>query len=155
MAKKAKAVKKKAQLVVDDLLVGETIPDLHGEDVEITEDLVEQMHRFEQGSNTHALWKNKITGSFLFWRMNEEKKAETIEELEEQVVEELEEEGWGTEEEDELDEAIEEEVVSDEDLMLDAKEDYAIEYNIKGGAEKVNTGSKKFKAFFEKFKESE
>lgn len=68
MAKKAKkAVKQRAQLIVDDLLVGEFIPDLHGEDVEITEDLVEQMHRFEQGSNTHALWKNKITGSFLFF----------------------------------------------------------------------------------------
>ena len=147
MAKKAKAVKTKEQLVVGDLLVGETIPDLHGEDVEITEDLIEQMRRFEQGSKTHALWKNKVTGSFLFWQMNEVKKAEAVEEVEEE--EELDEEDF-----EELEEDLEEDV-DEADLILDAKEDYAVEYNIKGGADKVNIGTKKFKAFFEKWKQSE
>ena len=100
MAKKAKAVKQRAQLIVDDLLVGEFIPDLHGEEIEIDDDLIEQMRRFEKESKKNAIWKNKITGSFLFWQMNEEKKAE-------ETIEELEEEGWGTEEAD-MEEAIEE-----------------------------------------------
>ena len=87
MAKKSKkVVKTKEQLVVDDLIVGENVKDLHGEDVEITEELIEKMEQFEQESNAHALWKNKVTGSFLFWNMpKKEKKSK--EEVDEEEIE--------------------------------------------------------------------
>ena len=165
MAKKKpkQVVQKEEQMTVDDLSVGDVIPDLHDIDVEITDDLIEQMRKFEQEGKTHAIYRKKITGSFLFWRMNKDKpkkkkkpkKTEEIEieEFVEEITEdeELEETLGELEEETKLDEMIEEEVESEEDLMLDAIEDYKTEYNVKT----VKTNSKKFKEFFKKFKESE
>ena len=173
MTKKAKVVQKKEQLIVDDLIVGETIPDLHDQNIEITDDLIEQMKKFETENKSHAIWRDKITGSFLFWKMNKDKPpkkkkpGKKPKKVEEEIeIEEYDEELEFDEEEEmeqaieevieeSLEEAIEEQVVSEEELLLDAKGDYASEFNIKGGAKNVNTKTKKFKAFFEKFKESE
>ena len=48
-----------------------------------------------------------------------------------------------------VEEIIEEEVVDEENQMLDAIADYKAEYNVK----KVNVNTKKFKAFFEEWKQ--
>ena len=173
MTKKAKKPEpKKEQMTVDDLLVGNIVPDLHGVDITIDDDLIDEMRQFEKEGKTHAIYRGNITGSFLFWQMNKDKpktkkkakkpkKAEEvieIEDLEEETIEELTDEGWGTEEELEeieettkLDEAIEEQVVDEENLKLDAIEDYKVEFNVKN----VKTNSKKFKTFFEEWKQSD
>lgn len=53
-------------------------------------------------------------------------------------------------EEEELEEIdeLEEEIVNEEDMMLDAIEDYKNEFGVK----KVDTNTKKFKIFFEEWK---
>ena len=50
-----------------------------------------------------------------------------------------------------FDEALEEQIEDEENLLLDCIEDYKAEYNVKI----VRTDSKKFKEFFEKLKQSE
>jgi len=50
-----------------------------------------------------------------------------------------------------LDEAIEDEAVDEENLLKDAMADYQAETGVK----KVNTNTKKFKAFFEEWKKAE
>lgn len=50
-----------------------------------------------------------------------------------------------------FDEALEEQIEDEENLLLDCIEDYKAEYNVKI----VRTDSKKFKEFFEKWKQSE
>jgi len=53
--------------------------------------------------------------------------------------------------EESLDEAMDSLVEDEKNELLDCIEDYKTEYNVK----KVNTNTKKFKAFFENWKESE
>lgn len=140
--KKVKGVKVEV-LTLENISVGDIVPDLHGEDVEITDDLIEQMRRFEQESKKSAIYKNKITGTFLyfkFYEYNPQKKKEKKKpgrkpkKVDEDVnIEELE----------------EEEIINEENMMLDAIEDYKAEFNVK----KVNTNTKKFKAFYNEWKQ--
>ena len=145
-AKKVKEVKSQEKLTLDNLESGRILSDStkNPQEWNITDDLIEQMRRYEQESKKSAIWKNKITGMFLFFKCYEDnpqekkksgKKPKKIEE------EELE----------DLDEAIETEVEDEESLLLDCIEDYKAEYNVK----KVNTNTKKFKEFFEKWRQSE
>jgi len=144
MAKKIKQAKSEEKLSLDNISVGDIIPDLHDEEIEITDDLIEQMRKYEQETKKSAIWKNKITGTFLYFKWFEDNPEEKLKtkkkpgrkpkKVEEDVeIEEL------------------EELVDEEDLMLDAIEDYKAEYGVK----KVNTNTKKFKAFFEEWKSSE
>lgn len=152
MSKKEKKVKK-VQLTLDNMKAGMTMKDLHGKDVQVDNDLIEQMRRYEQESNKSAIWKNKITGNFLYFKYYEDnpqekkskKKPKAKEEIEDEELEELEEALEAIE----LDEEEEEEEDTDEEsLMLDAMADYKTEYNIKG---KIKTNTKKFRAFFEEW----
>ena len=77
MAKKGKEVKNEV-LTLDNLESGMTILDLHDEEVEITEDLIEQMRRYDQESKKNAIWKNKITGMFLFFKYYEDHPEEKM-----------------------------------------------------------------------------
>ena len=171
MTKKVKEVKSEEKLNLDNISVGDKILDLHDEEVEITEDLIEQMRRFEQETNKSVIWRNKITGTFLFYKWYEDhpeeklktkkkpgRKPKKAEELIEEEVdeEELDEEEIEAEIEadelEEIEEAIEEKVVDEENLLKDAIADFKSEFNIKG---KVNTNTKKFKKFFEEWKKAE
>ena len=78
MAKKAKEVKSEEKLSLENLESGMIIPDLHDEDVEITDDLIEQMRRFEKDTKKSAIWRNKITGSFLYFKWLEENPQEKV-----------------------------------------------------------------------------
>jgi len=149
------------------LKIGMTIPDLHGEDTKVDNDLINQMKAFEKTNpKSNAIWKGKITGTFLYYKYYEDNPAEKnkkkkpgrkpkakVEEEEIEVEDELEEMEQAVEEviEESLEQEIEAEVQSEEEMLLDAMEDYKVEYNVK----KVNTDTKKFKAFFEEWKESE
>ena len=123
------------KLPLENIKVGDIVPDLHGENIEITDDLIEQMRQFEQETKKSAIWRNKITGSFLFYKWNIEHPEEKVE----KVIDKS------------LNEAIEKEVVDEENKLLDVVADYKAEYNVK----KVNTNTKKFKAFYEEWKQAE
>jgi len=135
MAKKAKQTNLNDKLSLDNVNVGDKILDLHDEEIEITDDLIEQMRNFEMESKKSAIWRNRITGSFLLYKWMEENPQEKVE----KVIEES------------LDETIEEQVVDEENELLDAMEDYKMEYNVKS----VRANSQKFKQFFYKWKQSE
>jgi len=145
MTKKVKEVKEKTQLTLDGIKTGMTIPDLHGKDMKITDDLIEQMRRFEKDTKKSAIWRNVITGSFLYYKWTEEnpqeKKVKKPKKVEEESIEEVIEES--------LDEAVEEQVVDEENELLDAMEDYKSEYHVKS----VRANSQKFKQFFYKWKQ--
>ena len=142
MAKKneqVKEVKSEEKLSLENLKVGMTIQDLHDEEIEITEDLIEQMRQYEQETNKSVIWRNKITGTFLFYKYVEDHPEEKLKTKKKpgrkpKNVEEI----------------IEEEIVDEENQMLDCIEDYKSEFNVK----KVNVNTKKFKAFFEEWKSS-
>ena len=55
------------------------------------------------------------------------------------------------EEDVDIEEAIEENIIDEENELLDCIADYKVEYNVT----KVNTNTKKFKVFFEEWKKSE
>ena len=130
MTKNEKEVKNKIQLTLDDLKSGMVIKDLHDEDVNVDEDLIEQMRRFEQETKMHAIWRGKVTGMFLRFKY-----IENHPDFAEKKVKEV----------------IEKQVKDEENMLLDAIEDYKAEFNVKT----VKTNSKKFKEFFEKWKQSE
>ena len=112
----------------------------------VDDDLIAQMRRYEQESNKSAIWKNKITGMFLFFKYYDdhpEEKKESKKRGRKPKQDEI-------DEEEEIEQAIEE-VADEENLLLDCIEDYKIEFNVK----KVNTNTKKFKAFFEEWKKIE
>jgi len=133
MAKKAKQTKLNDKLSLENINVGDKILDLHNEEIEITEDLIEQMRKYEQESKKSSIWRGKVTGSFLYFKWIEEHPEEKVE----KVIEES------------LDESIEEQVVDEENELLDCIEDYKMEYNVKS----VNVKSQKFKQFFYKWKQ--
>jgi len=140
MAKKVKEVKSEEKLTLDNISVGDKILDLHDEKIEITEDLIEQMRKYEQETKKSVIWRNKITGTFLFFKYVEDHPEEKLKTKKKpgrkpKKVEEL----------------IESEIVNEEDMMLDAIADYKAEYNVS----KVNVNTKKFKAFFEEWKQSD
>jgi len=146
MAKKIKQVKKEEKLSLENISVGDKILDLHDEEIEITEDLIEQMRKYEQDTKKSAIWKNKITGTFLYFKWYEDNPEEKL-----KTKKKPGRKPKKTEEDVEIEELEENDLLNEEDLMLDAIEDYKAEFGVK----KVNTNTKKFKAFFEEFKQSE
>ena len=108
------------------------------------------MRRFEKDTKKSAIWRGKVTGSFLYFKWMEENPQEK-KEKKKSGRKKVEEEELEVEEaiEESLEEVIEEEISDEENFMLDAIEDYKAEFGVK----KVNTNTKKFKAFFEKWKE--
>jgi len=175
MVKKATdSVEKKVQMTIDGLKVGMSIPDLHGTKIKVTKNLISQMRAFEkENPKSHAIWKDKITGTFLYFKYYEDnpveknakakpkpKKVVEIEEDEElefdeedleEEIDEDEELEEALEEVNKLDELIEVEVDDEENLLKDAMADYQAETGVK----KVNTNTKKFKKFFEEWKKAE
>ena len=146
MAKKKKEVKesepKKKQMTLDDIIVGMTVPDLHDVDMEITDDLLMEMVQYETETKKSPIYRNKITGSFLFWQMpKNNKKPKDTKKILEQAIEDV----------TEIEQEIEAELIDEENLILDAMEDYRMEFNVK----KVNTNTKKWKTFFEEWKQAE
>ncbi len=139
-AKKIKQVKSEEKLSLEKIKVGDVIPDLHDEEVEITEDLIEQMRQYEQETNKSVLWRGKITGRFIFFKYYKDHPEEKLKTKKKpgrkpKNVEEI----------------IEEEVLDEENQILDAMADYKAEFNVS----KVNVNTKKFKAFFEEWKKTE
>ena len=107
------------------------------------------MRRYEQESNKSAIWKNKITGIFLFFKYYDdhpEEKTKTKKKpgRKPNIVEDE------IDEEEEIEQEIEEQITTEENELLDCIEDYKAEFNVKA----VKTNSKKFKEFFEKWKQS-
>ena len=146
MAKKTKQVKSEEKLSLENISVGDIILDLHDEEVEITDDLIEQMRRYEQETNKSVIWRNKITGTFLFYKYVEDHPEEKLKTKKKP--------GRKTkkvEEDVDIEELIESEVEDEENLMLDCIADYQEKYGVKT----VNTNTKKFKKFFEEFKQAE
>ncbi len=138
--KKAKSEpeKKKIQLNLDGLKAGMVIKDLHNVDVNVDDDLIAQMRRFEQETKQHAIWRGTVTGMFLRFKYIQDN-PDFAEKKVKEVIEE------------ELEEVIEKQVKQEEDELLDCMEDYKSKYHVKT----VNTNTKKFKAFFEKWKQSD
>jgi len=150
MAKKSKQVKnkeKEEKLTINNISVGDVISDStrNPKEWEITDDLIKLMRSYEQESEKNAIWKGKITCKFLFFKYYKDNPQEKKKSKKSKKVEEVE-----FDEEEEIEQAIEE-VVDEENLLLDAMEDYKTEYNVK----KVNTNTKKFKTFFEEWKKSD
>ena len=81
MAKKTKQVKEvnsEEKLSLENISVGDIILDLHDEEIEITDDLIEQMRKYEQETKKSAIWKNKITGTFLYFQWYEDNPEEKL-----------------------------------------------------------------------------
>lgn len=148
-AKKVKQVKSQEKVTLDNIESGMKLSDStrNSKEWNVDDDLIEQMRRYEQESNKSAIWKNKITGMFLFFKYyddNPEEKKKPKKRGRKAKEEEL-------DEVEEIEQEIEEEVADEENLILDCIEDYKAEYNVK----KVNTNTKKFKAYFEEWKQAE
>jgi len=137
--KQVKEVKEKVQLNLENVIVGTSIKDLHGEDIKIDEDLISQMKAFERESKQHAIWKGKLTGSFLYFKWMKENPQEEKEKKKP---------GRKSKKVEEDVDIEEDELVNEENLMLDCIADYKAEFNYK----KVNTNTKKFKAYFKNWK---
>ena len=139
MTKKAKEVKSEEKLSLENIKVGDVIPDLHDEDIKIDNDLISQMRRFEQETKKSAIYRGKITGSFLYFKwMKENPQEEKTKKKPGRKPKNIE-------------ELIEEEVEDEENELLDAIADYKAEFNVS----KVNVNTKKFKTFFEEWKQSD
>jgi len=78
MAKKIKQVKSEDKMSLENISVGDIILDLHDEEIEITDDLIEQMRKYEQDTKKSAIWKNKITGTFLYFKWYEDNPEEKL-----------------------------------------------------------------------------
>ncbi len=144
MAKKGKdLVKKQVQITLENVKVGTTIPDLHGEKHKVDNNLISQMEAFEKANpKSHAIWKDKITGTFLYFKYYEDNpeeknkkkpgrkpKAEEIEDEEDEEeieIEEDEDEELEDDEED-IEELDDEDDEDEEDETEDIEE--AIEKN--------------------------
>jgi len=126
-----------------------TIPDStkNSQDWDITDDLIEQMKRFEHKSNKSAIWRNKITGNFLYFKYIEDH-PESLEEKAKAKAEALK-NGREKKINSKIEELEEQEVEDEENELLDCIEDYKTEYGVKN----VNIHSKKFKAFYAEWKE--
>ena len=149
MAKKIKQVKEvnsEEKLSLENINVGDIILDLHDEEIEITDDLIEQMRKYEQETKKSAIWKNKITGVFLFFKWYEDNPEEKL-----KTKKKPGRKPKKVEEDVDIDEVIEENIIDKENELLDCIADYKVEF----GVNKVNTNTKKFKAFFEEWKNSE
>ncbi len=96
-------------------------------------------------SKKNAIFQGKVTGGFLYFKYFEDNPEEKTKEKKKPGRPKK------VEENTKLDEAIESEVEDEEHLLLDCIEDYKAEYNV----QKVNTNTKKFKAFFNEWKKIE
>ncbi|KKL10502.1 hypothetical protein LCGC14_2555170, partial [marine sediment metagenome] len=81
MAKKSKQVnnkEKEEKLTINNISAGDVITDStrNSKEWNVDDDLIEQMRRYEQESNKTAIWKNKITGMFLFFKYYEDNPEE-------------------------------------------------------------------------------
>lgn len=62
------------EIKVSDLKIGDTFKDLHGEDIEITKEILVQMKAFEEDNpKSHVIRNGKITGTFLYFKSIEDK----------------------------------------------------------------------------------
>lgn len=120
---------------VSDLKVGKAIKDLHGANFKITKANIAQMKKFEREMKKNAVYKGKITGTFLNWQYwqthtkpkpkprgrpkSGRKKTSRFHQLTEDEVKEL----------------------------------YAKEFKIKGGPKNVNTKTGKYAKFAAKMLE--
>jgi len=147
-AKRVKEVKSQEKLTLDNLVSGMKLSDStrNPKEWKVDDDLIEQMRRYEQESNKSAIWKNKITGMFLFFKYYEDHPEEKL-----KTKKKPGRKPRKVEEDVDIEELEEKEIVNEEDMLLDCIADYKAEYNVK----KVNTNTKKFKAFFENWKKSE
>lgn len=68
LEREEKTKKNDGKLSLENIKVGDVIPDLHNEEIEITDTLIEQMRIYEQETKKSAIWRNKITGSFLHFK---------------------------------------------------------------------------------------
>ena len=146
MVKKLKEVKSEEKMSLENISVGDKILDLHDEEVEITDNLIEQMRQYEQETNKSVIWRNKITGTFLFYKYVEDHPEEKL-----KTKKKPGRKPKNVEDDVDIEELIEEEIVNEEDMMLDCIADYRNEFGVK----KVNTNTKKFKAFFEEWKQAD
>jgi len=146
MAKKIKQVKSEEKLSLENLKVGMTIQDLHDEEIEITDDLIEQMRQYEQETNKSVIWRGKITGTFLFFKYVEDHPEEKL-----KTKKKSGRKPKKVEEDVNIEELEEKEIVNEEDMILDCIADYKMEYGVKT----VNTKSQKFKQFYYKWKQSD
>lgn len=64
------------KLSLENIKVGDIIPDLNNEEIEITDDIIEMMRMYEQETKKSAIWKNKITGKFLHFKWKKENPQE-------------------------------------------------------------------------------
>jgi len=141
-AKKVKKVNEKIQITLDNVKAGMIIKNHHSEDIEIDNDLISHMKAYEIESKKNAIFQGKVTGGFLYFKYFEDNPEEKTKEKKKP---------GRPKKNTKLDEVIESGVVDEEYIILDCIEDYKAEYNIK----KVNTNTKKFKAFFEEWKKTE
>ncbi|KKN23888.1 hypothetical protein LCGC14_0900600 [marine sediment metagenome] len=75
--KKAPAKKKVPEIKLSDLKIGSILQDLHGKKIKVTKELVEQMKVFEKANpKSHAVWKGKVTGVFLYFKYYEDNPVE-------------------------------------------------------------------------------
>ena len=145
MAKKIKQVKSEEKLSLDSIKVGDKILDLHDEEIEITDDLIEQMRQYEKETNKTVIWRGKITGRFLFFKYIEDHPEEKLKTKKKPGRKPK------VEEDVDIEELIESEVKDEENMMLDCIADYREEYGVKT----VNTKSQKFKRFYYNWKQSD
>ena len=138
--------KSDGKLSLENIKVGDIIPDLHNEEIEITEDLIEQMRQYEQETNKSVIWRGKITGTFLFFKYVEDHPEEKL-----KTKNKPGRKPKKAEEDVNIEELEEKEIVNEEDMVLDCIADYKMEYGVKT----VNTKSQKFKQFYYKWKQSD
>jgi len=147
MTKKVKQVKnieKEEKLTINNISVGDVIPDStrNPKEWQVNDDLISQMRRYEQESDKSAIWKNKITGMFLYFKWMEDHPEEKTKTKKKP----------GRKPKDvDIEELEEKEIVKEENLMLDCIADCKTEYGVKT----VNTKSQKFKRFYYNWKQSE
>lgn len=148
MTKKVKELKSQEKLTLDNLESGMKLSDStrNPQEWQVDDDLIEQMRRYEQESKKNAIWKGKITRMFLFFKYYEDHPEEKL-----KTKKKSGRKPKKVEEDVDIEELIESEVENEENLILDAIEDYKIEFGVK----KVNINTKKFKAFFDEWKKSE
>ena len=80
MTKKVKEVKSEEKLTLDNLESGMKLSDStrNPKEWQVDDDLIEQMRRYEQDSGKSSIWKNKITGTFLFYKWYEDHPEEKL-----------------------------------------------------------------------------
>ena len=144
MAKNGNKANSNKNLDLDNIKVGMTIPDStkNPQNWKIDNDLIEQMRRYEKESGKSAIYRNKLTGMFLYFKYCEEHP--------EYLIKKNKVKSKKNKKEVDIEKLQKQDVKIDEDLLKDAIEDYKSEYNVK----RVNPNSQKFKRYFYQWKKS-